>query len=244
MIFDAHCHIDIMQNMAEIISHANSAELGIFAVGTTPKAYVREKGMCKNCHHIRVGLGFHPQLISSGYDDLILFENNVETAQYIGEVGLDFRKEYASIRDKQIDAFERIINLCEHYGNKVVSIHSTKAIGTVLDTIKKHKQGDTNKYVLHWFTGSCAQLHKAIELGCYFSVNPCMLKTVSGKEVVKNIPESRLLVETDAPYVNEFSDIEAWVNIMKKSIIQISEIRMKDATVEIEMNSETVFKAL
>ena len=44
----------------------------------------------------------HPQLISSGYDDMRLFKALFERSHYIGEVGLDFSKEYIQTKETQI----------------------------------------------------------------------------------------------------------------------------------------------
>ena len=52
------------------------------------------------------------------------------------------------------------------------------------------------------------QLEKAIELGCYFSINPGMLKTKSGMEVIKAIPIDHVLLETDAPFALKVQHID------------------------------------
>ena len=70
MIYDAHCHLDLMDNMLEFINEIQNSDMNLFAVGTTPKAYSREIQFCKNARNIHVGLGMHPQLVSSGYDDM------------------------------------------------------------------------------------------------------------------------------------------------------------------------------
>ena len=80
MIYDAHCHLDLMDNMSGIIKEMQNSDINLFAVGTTPKAYDREVQFCRNNPHIKVGLGMHPQLISSGYDDMRLFKVLFERA--------------------------------------------------------------------------------------------------------------------------------------------------------------------
>ena len=94
MICDAHCHMDLMENMLEFIDEIQNSNISIFAVGTTPKAFSREIQFCRNAKNIHVGLGIHPHLVSSGYDDMQLFKSLIEKSHYIGEVGLDFSKEY------------------------------------------------------------------------------------------------------------------------------------------------------
>ena len=55
MIYDAHCHLDLMDNMLEFINEIQNSNMNLFAVGTTPKAYSREIQFCKNARNIQIG---------------------------------------------------------------------------------------------------------------------------------------------------------------------------------------------
>lgn len=241
MIYDSHCHIDLMPNMIEIIQTMRKSQIGLFAVGTTPKAYVHELELCKSVPSIHVGLGMHPQLLSTGYDDMLLFEKLIPSSHYIGEIGLDFSKNYIHLKEKQIEAFERIIQMCEYYGEKVVSIHSLKSASSVIEIIQKNKVSNKNRYLLHWYTGTMSQLRKAVELGCFFSVNPKMLKTKSGVEIIKNIPADRILLETDAPFVKQYLSVQLIEKELKEMLGNISHILGKDISKIVEENGESVF---
>ena len=83
MIYDTHCHLDLIENMSQIISEMGNDQIGVFAVGTIPKAYQKEIKLCENCRNIHVGLGLHPQLVSSGHDDMALFEILIEKSFYV-----------------------------------------------------------------------------------------------------------------------------------------------------------------
>lgn len=241
MIYDAHCHLDLMDNMEGCINEVQYSNLGVFAVGTTPKAYSREIQFCAKSKNIKVGLGMHPQLVSGGYDDMQLFKALFEKSKYIGEVGLDFRKAYYSTKERQMEIFDDIVKLCEDYGEKVVSIHSIKATSKVLEILEKYKRQKDNKYIFHWYTGTISQLERAIKVGCYFSINANMLKTKSGIEVVKAIPVNRILVETDAPFAFKcycMTDIE---NELKGTMLQISNLVGLDMEDIICKNSTEVF---
>lgn len=241
MIYDSHCHLDLMSNMIEIIQAICNTQTCLFAVGTTPKAYNKMAELCKSFSNIYVGLGMHPQLISSGYDDMSLFERLLPISHYVGEIGLDYSKNYIGLKDKQIEIFEKIISMCEQYGNKVISIHSLKAINDVLDIIKKNGKNSGNRYILHWYTGTKSQLFKAIELGCYFSINPKMIHTKSGVETIQNIPIERILLETDTPFTKPYASIELIEKDLEETIKQISKILKTDISHVIEENSKEVF---
>ena len=242
MICDAHCHMDLMDDMIGFINEIQHSDMSLYAVGTTPKAYSREKQLCRNYQNIYVGLGMHPQLVSSGYDDMKLFKSLFEESYYIGEVGLDFSKEYIHTRESQIDMFSEIVRLCEQYGEKTVSIHSLKSVGTVIEILKTYRRQKSNKYIFHWFTGSISQLEKAVKLGCYFSINPRMLKTKSGMEVIKSIPSDRMLLESDAPFAFKAKHVDEIEKELKRMVAKISDVVGVDMTDIISENSKAVLQ--
>ena len=154
---DSHCHLDLMDDVKRIAESCQLAMIGLFAVGTTPKTYAKEKEIWHHHSNIKVGLGMHPQLIGSGYDDIELFSMLAKESRYIGEVGLDFSKEYLGTKEAQILSFERVVKSCETYGNKVISVHALKSAVTVLQIIEEYRQCKENIYILHWFTGSLTE---------------------------------------------------------------------------------------
>ena len=93
---------------------------------------------------------------------------------------------------------------------KVLSVHAVKSVGVALDLMESvglvapgALQGPQNPQgtavVFHWFSGSGVELTRAIECGCYFSINPRMLSTKRGRAYVQQIPEEQLLLESDLP---------------------------------------------
>ena len=242
MIYDAHCHLDLMDNMAGFIKEMQNSDMSLFAVGTTPKAYDREVQFCRSNARIKVGLGMHHQLISSGYDDMSLFKALFEKSHYIGEVGLDFSKEYIQTKEVQVHVFHDIVKLCEQCGEKVVSVHSLKSANTVIEILREYRTQRSNKYIFHWFTGTIPQLEKAIELGCYFSINPSMLKTKSGLEIINTVPVERMLLETDAPFTFKVQHIEEIEKELNRAALKISDIVKSDMMDIFCENAKEVFR--
>lgn len=99
----------------------------------------------------------------------------------------------------QISFFEELITQCNDSGNKVLTIHSIMAASEVVSIIEAVFNG---KIILHWHSGSKQVLQNAISNGYYFSVNHAMLNSESGRKIVENIPNDKLLIETDCPFVN------------------------------------------
>ena len=99
MLIDTHFHLDLMENMQSLICGFRSSDIGIIAVGTTPKAFIREQKLCSATENIRVGLGFHPQLVEKRSGEISEFLGLVSNTQYIGEIGLDYNSAYMSSKD-------------------------------------------------------------------------------------------------------------------------------------------------
>lgn len=241
MNYDSHCHLDLIGNMSTIARGLKRSNTGIFAVGTTPKAFLKEIEIFGDADNIHVALGLHPQLVGSGYDDWELFESLVKKCHYIGEVGLDFSKNFIATKEQQIAVFKKIILCCEQYGNKVVSIHSLKSAATVLETLCQLRQDKKNTYILHWFTGSLVQMKNALDLGCFFSINPKMLRSKSGINIIKEIPHNKILLETDAPFSTKFQNAKQLDSILQGMIDDISKLKGIDMKNYIIQNEKTVY---
>ena len=241
MLIDTHFHLDLMDNMQTLIREFRNADVGVIAVGTTPKAYEREKQFCSGVDNIRVGLGLHPQLIAERESEIDLFLKLVIDGRYIGEIGLDFNSAYIASKEQQLSCFRRIAKACADEGNKVLSIHSVKAAGAVIDELEKAGTFRNNICIFHWVTGTVAGRRRARDAGAWFSVNPRMLKTKSGQETIKAIPADRLLLETDAPFTIKIGATTNLAVEFDSLVAGINRIRMEETREQIEKNQELVW---
>ncbi len=194
---DAHVHLDFMANGEQIAADAATAGTLLFANTVTPGGFIAARARFDTCENVRVGWGMHPWWVDA-HAERSLPPIPAE-ARFVGEVGLDFGTRRAASRDIQIRVFERIARQCAEQGGKVLSIHSVRAAREVLDMLESCGTLETCTCIFHWYTGPSDQLKRAIDVGCLFSVGPRMLATGKGREYVKAIPPSRLLLETDAP---------------------------------------------
>lgn len=243
MLIDTHFHLDLMENMKTLIREFNNSNIGVIAVGTTPRAYEREKQFCSGVDNIRVGLGFHPQLVAERESEIDLFLRLAESSRYIGEIGLDFNSTYLASQKQQLSCFQRIAKVCAVKGNKVLSIHSVKSAGTVIDELEKAGTFKNNICIFHWFTGTVTERRRAIESGAWFSINPRMLKTKSGQETIKMIPADRLLLETDAPFTRKFSTAVELTKELLAILKGLEEIRGENINKQVEANCNLILEA-
>lgn len=236
-LYDMHCHIDLVDNMVDFALLLEKMGIGAFTVTTTPKAFEVENRVLKRFSNLKVGLGLHPQLISSRYDEIAMIERYIHNQKYIGEIGLDYGKKFYFSKERQKIAFEKIMYMCSS-GNKVISIHSAFAASDVLEIISKYNSATNNVCILHWFSGTNKQLQKAIELGCYFSINESMLQR--GNLNISQIPVDRILVETDYPFISRVRNSQEIYDSLLECLRRLNIVMGKDIMDTVSESSKKI----
>jgi TatD DNase family protein len=199
-LVDFHCHLDLYPDHAAEVRRCEREGVFTLTVTTTPMAWKRNQELAMETKYVRVALGIHPQLVAERAAEILLWEELLPAARYVGEVGLDAGPRYYKSLDVQKAVFERVLRACASAGNKILTIHSVRAAGLVLDMIERYLPSANGLPVLHWFTGSAAEARRAVELGCYFSVNSQMLANDRASALVRGLPLNRILTETDGPF--------------------------------------------
>ena len=141
----------------------------------------------------------HPQLAHQRKGELPQFEKLIDQTRYVGEIGLDGAPEFKLHWEDQLYVFTTALDICQAAGGRVLSLHSRRAATAVLDALVA-KPG-AGLPILHWFSGSTRELVRAVDLGCWFSVGPGMLRGEKGRELAKRMPQNRVLTEADGPFV-------------------------------------------
>lgn len=199
-LVDFHCHLDLYPDHQAIVRESEEAGVFTLAVTTTPRAWSRNQELAQATRHVRAALGLHPQLVAERASELPLWEAHLTETRYVGEVGLDAGPRFYKSFDLQKQVFEHVLRCCAKAGNKVITVHSIRAAKAVLDHIEAYLPPSQGRVVLHWFTGSKAEAKRAVEMGCYFSINASMLDNERHAAMVAAIPLDRLLTETDGPF--------------------------------------------
>ena len=107
--------------------------------------------------------------------ELSLWDAHLSETRYVGEVGLDAGPRFYKSFELQKSVFAHVLQQCAKAGGKIVSVHSIRSAKAVLDHIEAHLPPSRGTVVLHWFTGTKADAQRAVDMGCYFSVNATML---------------------------------------------------------------------
>ncbi len=231
-----HSHLDLYPNPHQIAKECNDRGMYVLSVTTTPKAWRGTQDLVKGYKRIRTSLGLHPQLVHERFEEIELFDHLLPKSPYIGEIGLDGTKHYQPNFQQQLKVFRHILKSINSHGGRIMSLHSAGATNVLLSELANHKS--IGIPILHWFSGSKVELKKAIDRGCWFSIGPAMLATRRGKELIKHMPQNRLLAETDGPFARMKQEmVMPWdVNIVCKQLGRIWGYSLKEVVNLLDSN--------
>jgi len=212
MFTDSHAHIDgpeFEADREEVIERARSAGVSVILnVGTGDPhsgAFERAIELGKKHESVYTAIGTHPhdaRLYDDQVEDKIKSLIKSERVIAWGEIGLDFHYDN-SPRDVQIAVFKRQLQAARECDLPVV-IHTREAESETIEILKSDYAGVERRGVFHCFSGSMQLAQRAIELGFMISFSGIVTfkKADELREVAKQVPLDRLLIETDCPYLS------------------------------------------
>jgi TatD DNase family protein len=242
-LVDFHCHLDLYSDHAAAVERCERDGVFTLTVTTTPKAWPRNHELASATRHVRAALGLHPQLVADRAHEIGLWELLPRT-RYVGEVGLDAGPRFYKSFETQKEIFARVLSLCAAAGNKIVTTHSVRATKSVLDMIEQYMPPPRGRVVLHWFTGTAAEAKRAVDLGCYFSVNAEMLANEKRAAITQALPLDRVLTETDGPFTltdaRPTTPSDVWIAV--ESLARLHGMPSADISAKIMGNLKNLLK--
>lgn len=189
----------------EIIDNSVAAGVkALIVTGTNLEHSKKAVALCDRFANLYCTTGIHPHDADSLDDDSLA--QITQIAQHkkvvaIGETGLDFNRNFSS-KSQQINAFEKQIELAITT-KKPLFLHEREAFKQQYSILKEHSNA-LRGAVAHCFTGDRNALESYLELGFYIGITGWVCDERRGLELqslVKIIPDDKLLIETDAPYL-------------------------------------------
>jgi TatD DNase family protein len=202
-VIDSHTHLHVCKpDDAELVAAAQRAGVTrMLTVGTSSQTCRDALDAAERFPQVLAAIGRHPNE-AEGFDDAGLAELQ-ELAQHprcraIGETGLDYFRDYAP-REDQLRAFRGQIELARATAKPLV-IHTRAAEDDTIDTLREHAAG--LDVILHCFT-MADRLHECLDEGWWISFAGNVTSASAGElaDAAEQVPDERLLVETDAPYL-------------------------------------------
>ncbi len=210
MIIDSHCHLTyepMSSTLMDTINRANNDGIKyMLTISTEDKSFNKILKIISEHKSVYGTYGIHPHEAKSHQNvkckDIIgkVSQNNKIIG--IGETGLDFYYNHSDKKD-QINCFEEHIYAAQEKDLPII-VHTRSAEKETFEILKKHLNKKNIKILIHCFTGTREFAFKLLDLGAYISASGVVTfkKSQELANTFKDIPNNKILVETDAPYLS------------------------------------------
>jgi TatD DNase family protein len=205
MFIDTHCHLDFPEydlDRDEVIKRAKENGVDyIINIGSSLEGSRRAVDLAKLYDSVYATIGIHPHEADRFSEEQLAELRSLarkEKVVAIGEIGLDFYKNYSSVQNQTL-LFRSLIGLAKELGLPLV-IHSRQAQAETLQALSPILP---HKVVIHCFSGSEDFLKSCLELGFFvsFTCNITYKKAEGLRRLVGLTPLGRIFLETDAPFL-------------------------------------------
>lgn len=208
MLVDHHCHLDFPDfapELDDVVSRARAAGVGtLVTISTRIRKFDEVKAVAERFEDVYCSVGTHPHNAHEELD--IPLERIVELSKHpkvvaIGEAGLDYHYQH-STPAAQAEGFRRHIAAARETGLPL-EIHTRDADDDTISILEEEHAKGAFPAVLHCFTGGRKLAMRAVELGLYVSFSGVITfkNSESLREIARDVPLDRVLVETDAPFL-------------------------------------------
>jgi TatD DNase family protein len=252
-LIDAHIHLsdaEYAKCTDELVADAKSSN--VVALVSNSMDFETSIGSLKLAEKYRgtvyPALGIHPWNVN------VLKENELEkTLQLIseqhqknaiaaiGEIGLDYK--YETIWEKQLMVFDRMLRLAEKL-NLPAIIHSRGTTAQIVDMLPSY---NLKRVLLHWFSHPMSALYKAVDHGYFITEGPPVAYSNGIRHVVKKVPLTNLLTETDGPVTYYKSPYKgkltrpAFIRTVVEAVAEVKNMAVVYVADQIAKNFESFF---
>nr|WP_256478534.1 TatD family hydrolase [Notoacmeibacter sp. MSK16QG-6] len=207
-MIDSHCHLDfpqLQEDFEGVLSRAKDAGIRrMVTISTRVKRVEALRALAEANEQIFFSVGTHPHQAAEEPD--VTVEDLLTHAAHdkcvaIGEAGLDYFYDNAP-RDDQERGFRTHIAAARQSGLPLV-IHARDADDDIAAILREESGKGAFPFIMHCFSAGRPLAETAIELGGYVSFSGILTfkRSEELRAIASDIPQDRLLVETDAPYL-------------------------------------------
>ncbi len=253
-LIDTHCHIqteEFDEDRDAVLERAAEAGVGtLIVVGGAGDLSTNEKAVRLADEHAGVyaTVGMHPHDAKDvGAADMARLRDLARHPKVvaIGETGLDFHYDH-SPRQVQRDMFERFAALAVETGLPIV-VHNRESDREVAETIRSRGGGALHG-VIHCFSSDAAAARTFLDLGFYLSFSGIVtFKNAEGlRDVARQVPADRLLIETDAPFLAPVPkrgrrNEPAYVRFVAETLAQVRDVGVDEIAGVVSRNARRLF---
>jgi TatD DNase family protein len=209
MLFDTHTHIDQSEFddiRDEVVERAHAAGVkSIIAVGTTSNASRKCIDLAGRYQGVYAAVGIQPNYVGeSSAEDWAEIERLASSPGVvaIGETGLDRYWDYTPF-DQQQDYFQRHMDLARRLDLPFI-VHMRDCDQDIIVALEEARRRGPLRGIMHSFTGDESMAARCVDLGLHISFAGMVTykKSQALRDCAVTIPDDRLLIETDCPYLS------------------------------------------
>ncbi len=242
-IFDTHAHYDDEKFDEDrdglLASLPSKGVVNIINCGCDLASSLKSIEFSEKYDYFYSAVGIHPSNItdaSYGEFEKIRGLYSHPKCIAVGEIGLEYHYDFVP-KDKQLDIFEKQIVLANELDLPVI-VHDREAHEDTMNLLKKYKP----KGVVHCFSGSAEMAKEVLKLGMYIGFGGAVTFKNARKplEVAEIVPDDRLLLETDCPYMTPvpFRGQRNSSDLIEYSAEKLAEVRHTDTQKLIDTANE------
>jgi TatD DNase family protein len=208
MLIDSHCHLDFpdfAEELDKVVARAHAAGVEtLVTISTRVRKFDQVRAIAERFPHIFCSVGTHPhnahEELDVTADELVRLTEHPKVVA-IGEAGLDYHYDL-SPRDAQAKGLLTHIEAARETGLPLV-IHAREADADLAAILKRETERGAFPAVLHCFSSGRALAETGIALGHYVSFSGILTfkNAQEIRDIARDLPADRILVETDAPYL-------------------------------------------
>jgi TatD DNase family protein len=224
MLIDAHCHLDrYRENLAYALEQIKQHRIFTMSNSMDLPSYKQNVKIATTSDLILPVFGIHPWNASEYVGCLNDLDWAITESPMLGEIGLDYYFVSETSRyDDQRKVFEHFLKAVSRQ-RKIVIVHTKGAESETFQLLKKY---NTDRVVIHWYSGPWHVLKAMVEHGFYFTIGVEVLFSQHIQDIARSLPAELMLTETDNPGGKESLTGTIGTPLLIKDIIaKLAEIR-------------------
>ncbi|MCR9255989.1 MAG: TatD family hydrolase [Alphaproteobacteria bacterium] len=208
VLVDSHCHLDFpdfAEELDDIVARARNAGLArMVTISTKITQFERVRAIAERYDDVYCSVGIHPHHAGSEpevtADELCRLADHPKVVG-IGEAGLDYFYQHSS-REAQAKGFRVHIEAARRTGLPII-VHTRDADEDTAAILEEEYEKGPFPGLLHCFSSGRQLAERAVKIGMSVSLSGIVTfkKSESLRDIVRDLPRDRILVETDAPYL-------------------------------------------
>lgn len=253
-LVDTHAHLDdarFAPDLDEVLRRAADAGVAwILSVGTTRPSSLAAVTLARWCPQIRAAVGIHPnsagEALSTDWDEILRLTSDPIVVA-LGETGLDRHWDFTPF-PVQEEFFDRHLEASRRTGLPLI-IHSRDCDADMLRVLRaEFDRHGPLRGVMHSFSSGWEQAEAYLSMGLYISfAGMVTYKNAEAlRDVAARIPDDRLLLETDCPYlapvpVRGRRNEPAFVQHTAECLARVRGVAMSELAARTTRNAHSLF---